>query len=338
MIKYLENDNYDNSFTTNNSSLFDEMQFYSNQFKCYLGINEGFNCYEKYKIEPSFSYLGKCNTYLFKSSDNFGFNSGIQSRNGKTLIEFFRPLFFPFDYLSTVFYIHSSDSMPSLSYNDWLQVQALDHHWLFNEYFFKKLEPPYDTNCRKYVNKTRADCLNHCFIKFQNSSKNCINDEQIFITFRINRNGLEPNISFNTCDQNARKEQNSVNLKVMCSKQCPVLCEEQVFTFENPFFFLNLNYTFDFNENYYTFINYSPNMLFMEYIIKVANLLSLWHGIDFTSIRDQIFELFALFVTKTKMLNIFNAILHLLMSFEKIRIFVMILMKAYLLIVGNSKV
>jgi hypothetical protein len=76
----------------------------------------------------------------------------------------------------------------------------------------------------------------------------------------------------------------------------------------------------------------------MEYIIKVANLLSLWHGIDFTSIRDQIFELFALFLTKTKILNIFNVILHLLMSFEKIRIFVMVLMKAYLLIVGNSKV
>ncbi len=339
MIKYLENDNYDNSFIINNSSLFDEMQFYSNQFKCYLGINQSLNSNQIYKMESSISYLGKCNTYLLKSSDNFSFNSEIQSRNGNILIEFFRSQFSVLDFLVTVFYIHSSDSMPSLSYNDRLQVEANNQHWLFSEYFFKKLEPPYDTNCRKYVNKTRADCLNHCFIKFKNSSKNCINDEQFLITFRINRNGLEPNISFKTCDQNARKEGNSVNLHVNCSKECPVSCEEQIFTFENIIFsFFNLNYTFDFYENYYTSINYSPNMLFMEYIIKVANLLSLWHGIDFTSIRDQIFELFALFLTKTKILNIFNVILHLLMSFEKIRIFVMVLMKAYLLIVGNSKV
>jgi hypothetical protein len=83
------------------------------------------------------------------------------------LIEFYRSQFFSAEYLRTVFYIHSSDS---LSYNDWLEIPGLYHSGLFNEYFFKKLEPPYDTNCKKYVNKTSADCLNDCLIKFQNSS------------------------------------------------------------------------------------------------------------------------------------------------------------------------
>ncbi len=54
MIKYLENDNYDNSLIINNSSLFDEMQFYSNQFKCYLGINQSLKCNELNKVTPSF--------------------------------------------------------------------------------------------------------------------------------------------------------------------------------------------------------------------------------------------------------------------------------------------
>jgi hypothetical protein len=79
-------------------------------------------------------------------------------------------------------------------------------------------------------------------------------------------------------------------------------------------------------------------MLFIEYIIKVVNIMSLWHGIDFNSIRDQIFELIKLFLAKTKIFQLFDQILQLLMSCGKFRIFAVVLMKAYRLIVGNSKV
>jgi hypothetical protein len=337
----LENDNYNNSLIINDSSLFDEMQFYSNQIMCRLQINEGFNCYEIYKMLPTLSYLGKCNTYLFKSSDNFSFDSEIQSRNGKLLIEFYRPEIPLIEYLEDpVFYIHSSDSMPSLSNNDWFKSDYFeDCSGLFHEYFFKKLEPPYNTNCKKYVNKTRADCLNDCFIKFQNYGQNCINNEQFFITFRINRNGLEPNTSFDSCDRNARKKNTPVNVKRICSNQCPVSCEQQIFIFENVLYYYEYyNSTFDFFENFYTSISYEPNMLFIEYIIKVVNIMSLWHGIDFNSIRDQIFELIKLFLAKTKIFQLFDQILQLLMSCGKFRIFAVVLMKAYRLIVGNSKV
>jgi hypothetical protein len=79
-------------------------------------------------------------------------------------------------------------------------------------------------------------------------------------------------------------------------------------------------------------------MLFIEYIIKVVNIINLWHGINFNSIRDQIFELIKLFLAKTKIFQLFDQILQLLMSCGKFRIFAVVLMKAYRLIVGNSKV
>jgi hypothetical protein len=340
MIKYLENDNYGNSLIINNSSLFEEMEFYSNQFDCYLRINQSLNCDEFSKIEPTFSYLGKCNSYLLKSSDSFGLKSKTQLRNRENLIGFITPRLFRGEYMRNVFYIHSSDSMPSLSYNDWFRVQSIFKAGFFNEYFFKKLEPPYDTNCRKYVNKTRADCLNDCFIKFQNSSKICINDEQFFITFKIDKIGFKPNISFGNCDENSRKQNTSINLIKICSKQCPVSCEEQIFIFEKQFIgvFLTLNTFFNFYKNYYTSIIYAPNMLFVEYIIKVANLMSLWHGIDFTSIRDKFFDLINLFLTKSKIFHIFDGVLQLLMSSDKTRLFVLVWIKAFRLIVGNSKV
>ncbi len=79
-------------------------------------------------------------------------------------------------------------------------------------------------------------------------------------------------------------------------------------------------------------------MLFMQFIIKVANLMSLWHGIDFTSIRDKTFELIELFFKKTKIFQLFDGILQLSISSGKFSIFAVIFMKAYRLIVGNSKV
>ncbi len=80
-------------------------------------------------------------------------------------------------------------------------------------------------------------------------------------------------------------------------------------------------------------------MLFMQFIIKVANLMSLWHGIDFTSIRDKTFELIELFKKKkTKIFQLFDGILQLSISSGKFSIFALVFMKAYRLIVGNSKV
>jgi hypothetical protein len=117
IMKYLENDNY-KSLIINNSTLFDEMKFLSNHFSCYLGINQSLNCSEIIEMKPTLSYLGNCNTYLFKSSKNFEFKSELQLRNKKILMDFYRTPLFLFEYLRTVFYIHSSDSMPSLSYND----------------------------------------------------------------------------------------------------------------------------------------------------------------------------------------------------------------------------
>jgi hypothetical protein len=76
----------------------------------------------------------------------------------------------------------------------------------------------------------------------------------------------------------------------------------------------------------------------MQYIIKVANLMNLWHGIDFALIRDKFFELIALFLINTKISRVFDALPQLLMSSVNTSVFVAFWMKAFRLIVGNSKV
>ncbi len=67
---------------------------------------------------------------------------------------------------------------------------------------------------------------------------------------------------------------------------------------------VNLN----FYKSYYIDINYSPNMLFMQYIISVANLMSLWHGIDFKLIRDTFFRFIVKLLMWTKIEIINNEI------------------------------
>jgi hypothetical protein len=79
LIKYLENsDKIMNNLMTKTLPLNEELEFFSNHFKCYLGINQTMNCSEISEIVSSFSYLGKCNTFLFKSDKIFGFENELQ--------------------------------------------------------------------------------------------------------------------------------------------------------------------------------------------------------------------------------------------------------------------
>jgi hypothetical protein len=54
------------------------------------------------------------------------------------------------EYMTNELNVHSSDSIPSLYYYDWInsdfRANCLDVE--FSEYIFKKLEYPYDTNTK----------------------------------------------------------------------------------------------------------------------------------------------------------------------------------------------
>jgi hypothetical protein len=331
MINYMK-------FSNNNKFLekyptISEMEFFSNHFECYIKTNETLNCDEISQIVPSFSFLGKCNTFQFKSKNKFESNLVLRLTNNKNLLSLNRD-FFGNSYMKSQYYIHSFESKPSLSYYDWINsdFSIYSYETEFREYNFKRLEFPYDTNCRIYQNETQSECLNECYIREQISTKKCINKEEFSIMFNINTDRVKPDIPF--CSSEQKSENYSfLNRIKFCSKECQVSCEEQLFIVEhllNIFNTKNLKYNVEnlnFHKSYYTDIIHSPDMLFTQYIIGVANLLSLWHGIYFTSIVDMFFNLFVKLIMKTKIDLIFEKIIQVLMNSSFVRIFVIILLK-----------
>jgi hypothetical protein len=296
-----------NQSLNNYPTTLDEMNFFSNHFNCFVNINQTFNCSEIIEIVPSYSFLGKCNTFLFKLSDKFGSNDEMIFRNKENLLSLTQTYLGLYDYLINSLYIHSTESMPSLSHYDWINSYLMSIHELeFSEYNFKKLEYPYDTDCTKYENKTRAQCLNDCYIRKQIKSKKCVKNEEFLIMFNINKNGFEPDIKFCSNDRNLKNNSFLKNQMNFCYKECPVSCEEQIFIIESSrqsliYSDLTTKANLNFYKNYYIDIKYSPNMLF----IGVANLMYLWHGLDFASIRDQFFTFIVFLLNKTKVKIIF---------------------------------
>jgi hypothetical protein len=167
------------------STTIDEMKFFSNHFNCFIKINQTFNCSEIREIVPNFSFLGKCNTFLFKLREKFGPNYELRFMNNENILSITgqRPTL-P-HYLINRLYIHSSESMPSLTHYDWTSI-TFYADVEFSEYNFKKLEYPYDTHCRKYNNKTRAECLNECYKREQIANKNCIKNEELLFVLNVN--------------------------------------------------------------------------------------------------------------------------------------------------------
>ena len=51
-------------------------------------------------------------------------------------------------------------------------------------------------------------------------------------------------------------------------------------------------YQFDLNKIYFTEITYSAKILFIQLVISIANILSLWHGISFIGLIQTIIRHF----------------------------------------------
>ncbi len=190
--------------------------------------------------------------------------------------------------------------------------------------------------------------MNECYIREQIKSQNCIKNEEFLIMFKINANGLEPDIQFCLNEHNLKNNSFLANQMKLCSKECPVSCEEQLFIAESS---NSLNQKSDENlkskirklnlntyKSYYIDINYSPNILFMQYIIGVANLISLWYGLDVTTIMDQIFSFFLKLSMKTEIEIIIKRIVKILMDYSLLRNFIVIMLRTFKSMTKNLQV
>jgi hypothetical protein len=140
-MKFGKRDKSLEKYSTNS----DEMNFFSNHFNCFVQINQTFNCSEISERVPSFSFLGKCNTFLFDLRNKFGLSHKFRFLNNENIISLTQPQTYELfnNYLFNKLYIHSSESNASISYYDRTnsdRFYSIDAE--FSEYNFKKLEYP----------------------------------------------------------------------------------------------------------------------------------------------------------------------------------------------------
>jgi len=193
-------------------------------------------------------------------------------------------------------YIHSSSLLPSLIYSENFNNNFGIKQII--EYRIKKLGYPYESNCYDYGNKTRAHCINQCYLNYYINQLNCVPQFDHLLTIKIGMDYIDPNVSF--CSSNDRNKTKSMNhfLISHCNEMCRDSCEQQYFIIEST---SDLNYdelNIEFGQKYYINVIDVPRMTFYQYIITIVNSMSLWYGINFRILMDFIIESTASLIEK----------------------------------------
>ena len=256
-------------------------------------------CYLFKKIVRSLSSFGKCMTYLYRMNDlkifiklNQYFAFFVDPRH-----DYYENKFLA---INRRFIIHSQDLLPiltdsDLSITDRTTVAKKGFSIKLTKFQFERLPKPYDTNCQMYGNSTRFQCLNECYFDgYMRSHIKCIPNSESLYTFEINvENENRSKIFCESDDENSIKYLN-INLREKCFDKCLVSCDEIYFStdYEEIQSFDNVEsgpmYMLILKDIYYRKIKHSPKMTFFILLISIANIWSLWHGINFQQIFDII--------------------------------------------------
>ena len=162
---------------------------------------------------------------------------------------------------------------------------------------FKRLPPPYDTGCREYPdgNGRRFQCLNGCYLRYYTSELKCVPISDSRLTIKLYAFNIEPNVTFCLNDSlidNSKISKVNHMIDSNCPHECPAPCVENVYSYRmivtediSKSYVLQLTYyRFELSDQFYVTINYAPTITIMTLVINVANILSLWHGINLISL------------------------------------------------------
>ena len=198
-------------------------------------------------------------------------------------------------YMKTKFTLHSPISLPEYDDNQisLYEIQRRDTRktvYLFknSKVNFERLPKPYDTDCQEYGTSNRFECLNQCIKKIYHDRFGCIPRDNSLYRFYLDEYVIFCNRTF---------LKNTTLDDEYCKKRCRTPCYENTFDVDiikNQFFSIDQTiptYISALKDNYYTKITYSASLTFLDLIINLTNIWSLWHGMSFISIFIELFEL-----------------------------------------------
>jgi hypothetical protein len=244
-------------------------------------------CIDRKYIIMSLSNLGKCFTYLSRlsySSDEELVNDIMRNS------DIFGSIF---ENAINKFYtrlIHDQNQLPSLTFTDFKN----DFSTKSTAFQFKRLPPPYDSNCFDYKKsqlfRSRGHCINDCLINKILKKYNCIPKEsENILTFY-------DNISLNSkfCDNNSLENLSQKE----CIDKCLKPCEEILFI-SNPFKTRDLDYV---NNIYMTFI---------YFMTSIGGLLGLWNNLSVYDLQLILIKILGIIINLKVLKNlsmIYNAL------------------------------
>jgi hypothetical protein len=256
-------------------------------------------CIEKNFTIISFSNLGECYTlsplrYPIIEERNFTRAQSVFSN-------------YPFKiYKDLKILIHDPNHLPSLTFTD-------NFIGDFSTIKFKRLPPPYDSNCFDYKNsksfKSRGQCINDCVFKKFLKKYNCIPRESVNVLTLYDNMTLDSTFCVDNNFEGFSEDD--------CSDRCLKPCEELIFIDYVPLpYKLKLSY----EAKNMIYIN-NIYMTFIYFMSSIGGLLGLWNNVSIYDLQLIIIKIcgkiFKLKIIEQSLKSIFSA--KILKPFDLIR-------------------
>jgi len=173
--------------------------------------------------------------------------------------------------------VHDSNQLPSYSTSQIFST-PFSGNFLYDKVVFKRLPPPFNTNCQNYNLKIRsqAQCVNDLIMEIV-KKQNCFPKNSETLTFVV-KNYDYTEFKFRFCDQNFSFPDTRA-----LKRYCRIACYEEIYVMKKVRIVIHAPKS---TNPYFISFEYYPKVGFLKYLVNLGGLLGLWHGISFNDLSN----------------------------------------------------